>query len=125
MKKIKIKSHSNLRPFKNMKVWHFIWGFNGVSFEISNVYVRMYNFRPKELEQYNYFIIYAMKKIKIKSHSNLRPFKNKKLRHFIWGFNGVSFEISNVYVRMYNFRPKELERYNYFIIYEMKKNKNK
>jgi hypothetical protein len=85
----------------------------------------MYNFRPKELERYNYFIIYTMKKIKIKSHSNLRPFKNTKVRHSIWGFNEVSFKISTEYVRMYNFRPKELERYNYFIIYVMKKIKIK
>jgi ribulose bisphosphate carboxylase small subunit len=111
MKKIKNKSHSNLQPFKNMKVRHSIWGFNEVSFEISTEYVRMYNFRPKELERYNYFIIYAMKKIKIKSHPNLRPFKNMKVRHFIWGFNEVSFKISTEYVRMYNFRPKELETY--------------
>jgi hypothetical protein len=47
-----------------------------------------------------------------------------KMRQFFWGFNGVSFEISNVYVRMCNFRLKELERYYYFIIYAMKKNKN-
>jgi hypothetical protein len=66
MKKIKIKSHPNLQPFKNTKVRHSIWGFNEVSFKISTEYVRMYNFRPKELERYNYFIIYAMKKIKIK-----------------------------------------------------------
>jgi ribulose bisphosphate carboxylase small subunit len=125
MKKIKIKSHSNLQPFKNVKVRHSIWGFNEVSFEISTEYVRMYNFRPKELERYNYFIIYAMKKIKIKSHPNLRPFKNTKVRHFIWGFNEVSFEISTEYVRIYNFRPKQLERYNYFIIYAMKKIKIK
>jgi hypothetical protein len=125
MKKIKIKSHPNLRPFKNTKVRHFIWGFNEVSFKISTEYVRMYNFRPKELERYNYFIIYTMKKIKIKSHPNLRPFKNTKVRHFIWGFNEVSFKISTEYVRMYNFRPKELERYKYFVIYVMKKIKIK
>jgi hypothetical protein len=125
MKKIKIKSHSNLQPFKNVKVRHSIWGFNEVSFKFSTEYVRMYNFRPKELERYNYFIIYTMKKIKIKSHSNLRPFKNTKVRHFIWGFNEVSFKISTEYVRMYNFRPKELERYKYFFIYVMKKIKIK
>jgi hypothetical protein len=125
MKKIKIKSHPNLRPFKNTKVRHFIWGFNEVSFKISTEYVRMYNFRPKKLERYNYFIIYTMKKIKIKSHPNLRPFKNTKVRHFIWGFNEVSFKISTEYVRMYNFRPKELERYEYFVIYVMKKIKIK
>jgi hypothetical protein len=125
MKKIKIKSHPNLRPFKNTKVRHFIWGLNEVLFEISTEYVRIYNFRPKQLERYNYFIIYSMKKIKIKSHPNLRPFKNTKVRHFIWGFNEVSFKISTEYVRMYNFRPKELERYNYFIIYAMKKIKIK
>jgi hypothetical protein len=86
----------------------------------------MYNFWPKELERYNYFIIYTLKKNKkINSHSTLRPIKNMKLRHFIWGFNEVSFEISTEYVRMYNFWPKELERYNYFIIYTMKKNKKK
>jgi hypothetical protein len=100
MKKIKIKSHPNLRPFKNTKVRYFIWGFNEVSFKISTEYVRIYNFWPKELERYNYFIIYAMKKIKIKSHSNLQPFKNMKVRHSICGFNEVSFEISNVYVQM-------------------------
>jgi hypothetical protein len=83
-----------------MKVRHSIWGFNEVSFQISNVYVQMLNFRPKELERYNYFIIYAMKKIKIKSHSNLQPFKNMKVQHSIWGLNEVSFEISNVYVQM-------------------------
>jgi hypothetical protein len=33
-----------------------------------------------------------MKKIKIKSHSNLQPFKNVEVRHSIWGFNEVSFE---------------------------------
>jgi hypothetical protein len=66
-----------------------------------------------------------MKKIKIKSHSNLQPFKNTKVRHFIWGFNEVSLKISTECVRMYNFRPKELERYNYFIIYVYEKNKNK
>jgi hypothetical protein len=44
MKKIKIKSHSNLQPFKNMKVQHSIWGLNEVSFEISNVYVQMLEF---------------------------------------------------------------------------------
>jgi hypothetical protein len=125
MKKIKIKSHSNLQPFKNMKVRHFIWGLNEVTFKISTKYVWMYNFRPKELERYNYFIIYVMKKIKTKSHSNWQPFKNVKVRHFIWSFNEVSFEISTEYVRMYNFRPKEIERYNYFIIYSMKKNKIK
>jgi hypothetical protein len=86
-KKIKINSHSNFEPFKNMKVRHFIWGFNKFSFEISTEYERMCNFRPKELKRYNYFIIYAMKKIKIKSLSNLRPFKNMIERHFIWGFN--------------------------------------
>jgi hypothetical protein len=107
---LKIKSHSNLRPFNYMKMRHFISGFNGVSFEISTEFLRMYNFGLKEHEQYNYFIIYAMKKIKIKSHSNLRPFKYKKMRHFISGFNRVSFEISNEYLRMYNFQPKELER---------------
>jgi hypothetical protein len=85
----------------------------------------MKNFQPKELERYNYFIIYAMKKNKIKSHPNLRPIKNMKVRHFIWGYNEVSFKISTDYVRIYNFRPKELERYNYFIVYAMKKNKNK
>jgi hypothetical protein len=106
-------------------VRHFIWGFNKVSFEISTEYERMCNFRPKELKRYNYFIIYAMKKIKIKSHSNLRPFKNMKERHFIWGSNKVSFEISTEYERMCNFRPKELKRYNYFIIYAMKKIKIK
>jgi hypothetical protein len=125
MKKIKIKSHPNLRPFKNTKVRHFIWGLNEVSFEISTEYVRIYNFRPKQLERYYYFIIYAMKKIKIKSLSNLRPFKNTKVRHFIWGFNEVSFKISTEYVRIYNFWPKQLERYNYFIIYDMKKIKTK
>jgi ribulose bisphosphate carboxylase small subunit len=125
MKEIKIKSHSNLQPFKNVKVRHSIWGFNEVSFEISTEYVRMYRFRPKALERYNYFIIYAMKKIKIKSHPNLRPFKNTKVRHFIWGFNEFSFKISTEYVRIYNFRPKQLERYNYFIIYDMKKIKIK
>jgi hypothetical protein len=126
MKKIKIKSHPNLRPFKNTKVRHFIWGFNEVSFKISTEYVRMYNFRPKELERYKYFTIYVMKKIKIKIHSNLQPFKNMKVRHSIWSFNEVSFKFSTEYVRMYNFRPKELERYNYFIIiYTMKKIKIK
>jgi hypothetical protein len=109
-----------------MKMLHFFWGFNGVSSETSNVYVRTYNFRPNELERYNYFIIYAMKKNKKKnSHSNLRPFKNMKVRHFIWGFNKVSFEISTEYERMCNFRPKELKRYNYFILYAMKKIKIK
>jgi ribulose bisphosphate carboxylase small subunit len=108
-----------------MKVRHSICGFNEVSFKISTEYVRMYNFRPKELERYNYFIIYVMKKIKIKSHSNLQPFKNMKVRHSICGFNEVSFKISTEYVRMFNFRPKELERYNYFIIYAMKKIKIK
>jgi hypothetical protein len=94
----KINSHSTLRPIKNMKLRHFIWGFNEVSFEISTEYVRMYNFWPKELERYNYFIIYTMKKKKKKnSHSTLRPIKNMKLRHFIWGFNEVSFEISTKY----------------------------
>jgi hypothetical protein len=125
MKKIKIKSHPNLRPFKNTKVRHFIWGLNEVSLKISTECVRMYNFRPKELERYNYFIIYAMKKNKIKSHPNLRPFKNTKVRHFIWGFNEVSLKISTECVRMYNFRPKELARYNYFIIYATKKIKIK
>jgi ribulose bisphosphate carboxylase small subunit len=125
MKKIKIKSLSNLQPFKNVKVRHSIWGFNEVSFEISTEYVQMHNFRPKQLERYNYFIIYAVKKIKIKSHPNLRPFKNTKVRHFIWGLNEVSFEISTEYVRIYNFRPKQLERYYYFIIYAMKKIKIK
>jgi ribulose bisphosphate carboxylase small subunit len=114
-----------LRPFKNTKVRHFIWGFNEVSFKISTEYVRIYNFRPKELERYNYFIIYAMKKNKIKSHPNLRPLKNTKVRHFIWGFNEVSFKISTEYVRIYNFRPKQLQRYNYFIIYDMKEIKIK
>jgi hypothetical protein len=164
---------------------NFFWGFNGVSFEISKVYVRMYNFRPKEFEQYNYLINYAMKKIKIKSHSNLRPFKwkwkcyisfgvstgfrlklqtcmyeriifgrmnlndsiislstlrkkikiyshsnfrpfkNMKVRNFIWGLNKVSFEISTEYERMCNFRPKDLKRYNFFILYAMKKIKIK
>jgi hypothetical protein len=85
----------------------------------------MCNFRPKELKRYNYFILYAMKKIKIKSHSNLRPFKKMKMLHFFWGFNGVSSETSTVYVRTYNFRPKELKRYNYFILYAMKKIKIK
>jgi hypothetical protein len=66
-----------------------------------------------------------MKKNKIKSHPNLQPFKNVKVRHSIWGFNEVSIEISTEYIRMYNFWPKELERYNYLIIYAMKKNKNK
>ena len=130
---------------------HFFWGFNGVSSETSNVYVRTYNFRPSELQRYNYFILYTMKKtikkifiqicgptrtwmcgisfgvstgfrlkfqtcmyeciifgrknlndtiislsklwkkIKINSHSNLRPFKYMKMRYFIWCFNGVSF----------------------------------
>jgi hypothetical protein len=125
MKKIKIKSHSNLRPFKHMKVRNFIWGFNKVSFEISTGYERMFNFRPKELKRYNFLILYAMKKIKIKSHSNLRPFKYMKLRHFIWGFNKVSFEISTEYERMYNFRAKEHKRYNFFILYDMKKIKIK
>jgi hypothetical protein len=120
-KKIKINSHSNFEPFKNMKVRHFIWGFNMVSFEISTEYERMCNFRPKELKRYNYFVIYAMKKIKIKSHSNLRPFKNMKERHFIWGSDKVSFEISTEYEWMCNFRPKELKRYNFFILYAMKK----
>jgi hypothetical protein len=109
-----------------MKMLHFFWGFNGVSSETSNVYVRTYNFRPNELERYNYFIIYATEKNKKKkSHSNLRPFKNMKVRHFIWGFNKVSFEISTEYERMCNFRPKELKRYNYFILYAMKKIKIK
>jgi hypothetical protein len=85
----------------------------------------MYHFCPKELERYNHFIIYVMKKIKIKSHSNLQPFKNVKVRHSVWGFNEVSFIISTEYVQMYHFRPKELERYNYFIIYIMKKIKIK
>jgi hypothetical protein len=83
----------------------------------------MYNFRPKELERYNYFIIYAMKKIKIKSHPNLLPFKNMKVRHFIWGFNEVSFKISTEYVRMYNFRPKELEAIQLFHYLRYEKNK--
>jgi hypothetical protein len=82
----KIKSHSNLLPFKNMKVRHFTWGFNEVSFEISAEYVRMYNFRPKELEGYDFFFLYAMKKIKIKSHSNLWPFKYMKNATFLYGF---------------------------------------
>jgi ribulose bisphosphate carboxylase small subunit len=125
MRKIKIKSHSTLQPFKSRKVRHSFWGFNEVSFKFSTEYVRMYNFRPKELERYNYFIIYAMRKIKIKSHSTLQPFKSRKVRHSIWGFNEVSFKFSTEYVRMYNFRPKELERYNYFIIYVMKKIKIK
>jgi hypothetical protein len=94
---------------------HFFWGFNGVSFEISNVYVQMCNFSLKELERYNYFIIYAMKKIEIKSLSNLRPFKNMKMRHFTWGVNEVSFEISTQYVRMFNFQPKEFGRYDFFL----------
>jgi ribulose bisphosphate carboxylase small subunit len=125
MRKIKIKSHSTLQPFKSLKVRHSIWGFNEVSFKFSTEYVRMYNFRPKELERYNYFIIYAMRKIKIKSHSTLQPFKSRKVRHSFWGFNEVSFKFSTEYVRMYNFRPKELERYNYFIIYAMRKIKIK
>jgi hypothetical protein len=125
MKKKKIKSHPNLRPLKNTKVRHFIWGFNEFSFKISTEYVRIYNFRPKQIERYNYFIIYDMKEIKIKSHPNLRPMKNTKVRHFIWGFNEVSFKISTEYVRIYNFRPKQLQRYNYFIIYDMKKIKIK
>jgi hypothetical protein len=108
MKKIKIKSHSNLQPFKNVKVRHSIWGFDEVSFEISTEYVRMYNFRPKELERYNYFIIYTIKKIKIKSHPNLRPFKNVKVRHSIWGFNEVSFEISTEYYECIIFGRKNL-----------------
>jgi hypothetical protein len=39
----------------------------------------------------------------------LRPFKNTKVRYFIWGFNEVSFKISTEYVRIYNFWPKELD----------------
>jgi hypothetical protein len=116
---------SKFAALQEHEVRHFIWGLNEVLFEISTEYVRIYNFRPKQLERYNYFIIYSMKKIKIKSHSNLQPFKSMKVQHSIWGFNEVSFIISTEYVQMYHFRPKELERYNYFIIYIMKKIKIK
>jgi hypothetical protein len=67
----------------------------------------------------------------MKKNKNKKSFKfaalqvKMKMLHFFWGFNGVSSETSIVYVRTYNFRPNELERYNYFVIYAMKKNKNK
>jgi hypothetical protein len=46
MKKIKIKSHSNLRPFQELESAAFRLGFH------FNEYVRLYNFRPIELETY-------------------------------------------------------------------------
>jgi hypothetical protein len=69
-----------------MKMRHFFWGFNRVSFEISNEYVRMYNFRPKELERYNYFIIYAMKKIKIKKSFKFAAHQVNENATFLLGF---------------------------------------
>jgi hypothetical protein len=82
-----INSHSNLRPFKNVKVRHFIWGFNKVSFEISTKYVRMYNFLPIELGTYTIISLSKLwKKLKIKTHSNLQPFNNMEVRRFILGF---------------------------------------
>jgi hypothetical protein len=70
----------------NMKVRHSIWGFNKVSFEISTEYERMCNFRPKEVERYNFFILYAMKQIKIKKSFKFAAHQVNENATFLLGF---------------------------------------
>jgi hypothetical protein len=99
-----------------MKVRHSILGFNEVSFEISNEYVRMYNFRPKELERN---IIPFQAGQEKKYYSNLQPFfcpENRKFHSvFQRGFIGV---------KMFDFQLNVLNELKIFSLSRLDQKRN-
>jgi hypothetical protein len=81
----------------------FVWNFNRVRTNVKFSVERTYTIQLFHSLRYE-------KNKKKKSFKFAALQVKMKMLQFFWGFNGVSSETSNVYVRTYNFRPNELER---------------